>query len=374
MTNRRNFLRLSTSVGIAAGLPALALEQLSQNSYCKPENTELIRANLLHLSTNMWEDHPFIKKNRIWSDIDEKEIHRDDYPCKTCQDSLAWGMRGYRPFLVFEEEVWNTVIKQMAVAGMNMVVIDLGDGVQYESHPEIAVKNAWSVDKLKSELAKIRNQGLEPIPKLNFATSHDIWLGEYSRMVSSKKYYSVCSDLIREIIDIFDRPRFFHLGMDEETPQHQSTYNYSVVRQGDLWWNDFYFFIRETEKRGVRPWIWSDYGWHNPELFFRKMPKSVLQSNWYYDSGFDLDQLKEPTKTYVKFYNDLEANGYDQIPTGSNWSSDVNMEGTVEYCKKVIDPSRLLGFMTAPWLPCLSTCLGRHQEAIQQINRATKSY
>jgi len=62
----------------------------------------------------------------------------------------------------------------------------------------------------------------------------------------------------------------------------------------------------------------------------------------------DLEKLKEPTKSPVKFYNDLEAYGYDQVPTGSNHSYEQNMEATVDYCKKVIDPSRLYGFMTAP--------------------------
>ncbi len=30
----------------------------------------------------------------------------------------------------------------MQAAGMNMVVLDLGDAVEYDSHPEIAVQNA----------------------------------------------------------------------------------------------------------------------------------------------------------------------------------------------------------------------------------------
>ena len=42
-----------------------------------------------------------------------------------------------------------------------MVVIDLGDAVKYESHPEIAVRNAWTVKRLKDELSKIREMGLE---------------------------------------------------------------------------------------------------------------------------------------------------------------------------------------------------------------------
>ncbi|HQM70972.1 MAG TPA: Tat pathway signal protein, partial [Bacteroidales bacterium] len=76
--------------------------------------------------------------------------------------------------------------------------------------------------------------------------------------------------------------------------------------------------------------------------------------------------------THVKLYNDLEKYGYDQIPTGSNHSVDTNFEGTVDYCRKVTDPSRLYGFMTAPWRPTLAPCLDRHREAIIQMARAIK--
>jgi hypothetical protein len=262
----------------------------------------------------------------------------------------------------------------MATVGMNMVVIDLGDGIQYESHPEIAVKNAWTPAKLKTELAKARKLGLEPIPKLNFATTHDIWLKEYSRMVSTDIYYGVCKDLIEEVSILFDKPRFFHLGMDEELASYQVRQDYAVVRQNDLWWGDLYFYMGEVEKNGIRPWVWSDYAWHKPDVFFRKMPKSVLQSNWYYGSVFDLNKLKDANKAYVKLYNDLETYGYDQVPTGSNHSVPENFESTVDYCKKVVDPSRLSGFMTAPWRPTLAPCLDRHKEAISQVASAMKKF
>jgi len=374
MTTRRDFIKLATAAGVTASIPSITFPYVRNIDLNSSGTSKMVWANLLHLSTNMWEDHPYIKKHPKWPDINEEEIHKDDFICKTWQDAVAWGMRGYRTFLTFEENVWNMILRIMSDAGMNMVVLDLGDGVKYNSHPEIAVKNAWSTDKLRAELAKMRNMGLEPIPKLNFAASHDAWLGKYARMVSTKEYYSVCRDIISEIIELFDTPRFFHLGLDEETAQHQRTRDFVVIRQNDLWWDDFYFYVRETEKKGVRPWIWSDYGWHYPEHFFKKMPKSVLQSNWYYGSNFDLDKLDKGGSTYVKFYNDLEAYGYDQIPTGSNWDSDKNMENTVDYCKKNINPSRLFGFMTAPWMPTLAPCLDRHRQAIAQVGRAIKNY
>jgi len=353
MTSRRTFIKQAAAAGMAGAMPQIFLQPQQESQ------EKLIWAYLIHLSYNMWEDSIPLK-------------YRDEnYNCTTCQEAREWA-HGLRPDLTFDDQVWDTLMKEMASAGINMVVIDLGDGVLYESHPEIAVKNAWKPEKLKAELAKMRKLGLEPIPKLNFATTHDIWLKDYSRMVSTDIYYNVCKDLIEEVSLLFDKPRFFHLGMDEELASYQTRQDYAVVRQNDLWWGDLYFYIGEVEKNGIRPWIWSDYAWHKPEVFFRKMPKSVLQSNWYYGSGFDLNKLKDPDKTHVKLYNDLEKYGYDQIPTGSNHSVAENFESTVDYCKKVIDPSRLSGFMTAPWRPTLALCLERHSEAIGQVAKAMK--
>lgn len=355
MSNRRNFIRQIAAAGIAGSIPNVLFSQP------KEVQEKMIWANLLHLSYNMWRDHVPL------------EYKGEPDTCTTCEEVGKWAVP-YRSFLTFDDSVWDALLNEMATIGMNMVVIDLGDGIRYESHPEIAVKNAWTPERLRKELAKMRKLGLEPIPKLNFSTTHDIWMGEYSRMVSTSKYYAVCRDLIREVVGLFDTPRFFHLGMDEETAKFQARQDYVVLRQNDLWWGDLYFYISEVEKMGVRPWIWSDYAWSHPELFFRKMPKSVLQSNWYYWADFGQGKPKGSLKTDVKLYHDLESHGYDQIPTGSNYSDDQNMELTVDYCKKVVDPSRLYGFMTAPWRPTLAQCLDRHKEAIAQIGRAMKKY
>jgi hypothetical protein len=176
----------------------------------------------------------------------------------------------------------------------------------------------------------------------------------------------VCRDLIEEVIDLFDAPRYFHLGMDEETAGHQSRFEYVVIRQFDLWWHDFLFFVEQVERKDVRAWIWADYIWNNRELFLQRMPKSVLQSNWYYGNVFD------ESVNYVKAYHDLEEHGYDQVPTGSNWSYPENFGMTVEYCEKVIAPERLKGFCQTPWKPTLEVERQRHMEAVEQVGRALK--
>jgi hypothetical protein len=302
----------------------------------------LLWGALLHMGTNMWSDVPVEK----WGSLKPEELH-----LICAADHLR-----------FDEAVWRTLTQQMQTAGMNLLVIDLGEALQYESHPELAVKGSWSIDRFRKELARLRNLGLEPIPKLNFSTAHDTWLKEYGRQVSTPAYYRVCADMIGEVGKIFDKPRFFHLGYDEETAQHQSKYSYSIVRQGELWWHDFLFFVREVEKQGIRPWIWSDYHWNHPQEFVDRMPKSVLQSNWYYGATFEPEK-SQPVKTYL----DLDQAGFDQIPTGSNWSNDVNFKGTVIFCKKNISAEHLKGFLMAPWFFTIQERQEKNLQAIAQV-------
>ena len=306
---------------------------------------QLILANLLHLSYNMWGDWERPGAGKYWAS---------------------------KPYLRFDESLWNELLEVMHKRGFNMVVIDVGDGIEYASHPEISVKNAWSHDKLKSELAKLRQMGLEPIPKLNFSTCHDQWLGSYARMVSTPQYYKVCADLIAEVIDLFDRPRFFHLGMDEEEPVHQANFEYVVCRQHGLWWRDIRFLFKQVEDKGVRPWIWGDYVWNHKEEFLKQMPKNVIQSNWYrdpvrgdaksvYGGVFNMDI--ECVRTYIE----VDQAGYDQIPTVSNWETPANISGTIKFCNQHVSKERLKGYLLTPWRPTLQEVRERHMDAIEHF-------
>jgi hypothetical protein len=108
---------------------------------------------LLHMGTNMWSDVPV--KN--WGPFKPDELH-----LVCAADHLR-----------FDEAVWQTLTKRMQSARMNLLVIDLGEALQYQSHPELSVKGSWPIDKFRAELTRLRAMGLEPIPKLNFSTAHD---------------------------------------------------------------------------------------------------------------------------------------------------------------------------------------------------------
>lgn len=299
---------------------------------------ELTWAYLVHLGFNMWSD-------------------------RNCPE---WGHPEFvaKPDLRFDDSLWNDMLQAMVKAGINMLAIDLGDGVKYQSCPEIAAKGAWSCKRLVKELDKVRSLGIEPVPKLNFSASHDTWMGEYSRCLSTPRYYRFCGKLIAEVEDLFDKPRFFHIGMDEETARHQRWYAYAVMRQHELWWHDFNFLVDEVEKGGSRAWMWSDYIWEHKEEFFTKMRKSVLHSNWYYGQSFS-------TKIgYVKGYLDLESRNYQQMPGGSNWDHAENFGKTVSFCRRHIAPRNLMGFLMTVWKPTIEACRDRHMQAIELVRRA----
>ena len=346
--DRRDFIRTAAGAAALAATPSLAG---CATTAARPE-PKFIWSYLAHFGVNSWKDIPL-------------EMQDPSKPEK-------WLTRCCADHVRFDEPSWRRLTDALAKAGCNQIIVDLAEIVVYPSHPELAVKGSWSVEKLRAEIARLRGMGFEVIPKMNFSACHDTWLKEYHRMVSTKKYYQVCEDLIKDVAEIFDRPRFFHLGYDEETAAHQSQHLFAVCRQGELWWHDFLWFVNVTEKAGCRPWIWSDYVWHHKEEFLKRMPKSVLQSNWYYGKAFDPAKMGDRAFR-VTTYDLLDQAGFEQVPTGSNFSCDENFAGTVKYCDAHCRPELLKGYMMAPWTRTFAIHEEKSMQAIAQMAEAIKS-
>ena len=344
--NRREFLSSAAGALALSGCSSLA-------AAAKKPEPKFIWSYLAHFGVNSWKDVPLETQD---PSMPEKWLTR------CCADHVR-----------FSEKSWKKLSAELAKAGCNQIIIDLAEIVQYPSHPELAVKGSWTVEKLRNELDRLRGMGFEVIPKMNFSACHDTWLKMYHRMVSTKKYYQVCEDLIKDAVEIFDHPRFFHLGYDEETASHQSKHLFAVCRQGDLWWHDFLWFVKVTEKTGSRPWIWSDYCWNHKDEFMKRMPKSVLQSNWYYGAEFDVSKMKESRRPYVQTYEDLDKAGFEQVPTGSNWSCDTNFADTVKFCDAKCHKELIKGYMMAPWTRTFDIHEAKSLEAIAQMGAVIKA-
>jgi hypothetical protein len=337
---------------MAAGSTAFAACASSGLTPRRPE-PDFIWSYLAHFGVNSWKDVPLETQ-------DPKKPER--WLTRCCADHVR-----------FDEPSWRLISERLAKVGCNQIIIDIAEILKYPSHPELAVKGSWDVEKMRNEIARLRGMGFEVIPKLNFSACHDTWLKDYGRMVSTRKYYQVCEDLIRDVAEIFDRPRYFHLGYDEETANHQSGHLLAICRQGDLWWHDFLWFVKVTEKAGCRPWIWSDYIWNHKDEFLKRMPKSVLQSNWYYGAGFNTVRKDGKPNHYVAAYEWLDKAGFEQVPTGSNWSCDVNFSGTIKFCDENCDKKLIKGYMMAPWTRTFKIHEEKSLQAIDQLGAAIKA-
>ena len=318
--------------------------------------------SLIHFGMKMWGD---IQEKPGRKGIMTKWLTDAEYAEITAPERLSLDR------MHFEEPFWRELSLKLRRCGCNTIMLDIGEGMIYESHPELQIEGSWSQERLKAEVDRLRGMGFEVIPKLNFSTSHDAWLGPYERMVSTPKYYEVCADVIRDTMDVFGPVGHFHIGFDEEDmPSYQKNSSLVMYRQGDLWWHDINWFVREIEKYGARAWIWSDYIRRHPlDEFCRRMPKTVVQNPWTYFAR----KAKMPEDPLVKIYGTLAEHGYDVVPCGSNcYGVKENFPEMAEYCKETLPDCRFKGMIMAPWLKTFEPYRRLHFEAADIIAEAVR--
>jgi hypothetical protein len=330
---RRSFVG---GIAAAAAVPDMAAASIAGD---KP----FVWAQLVHLSSNMWGN--------------------DGLSPETVEDGEAVISKTLR----CDDAVWKRVVDAVAASGANTLVIDVGDGLSYPSHPELAIEGSWPAEKLAAEVARIRSLGLEVVPKLNFSTTHNGWMKHYHRMISTNPYYRMCEDVIKDVAEVFEHPRFLHIGYDEERAEEQIKFHghrIVIARLKELWDHDFLHIVRTSEKNGMRPWAWADHGWFNPS-FYDFCPKSVVLSNWFYDvkfGGFEISKNDTEDKKVLQCFYELDKRGFDQIPCGSTWASmarrrakvgaDDVMGKLVKLCRRDLKQEHVLGYLMAPWASC----------------------
>jgi hypothetical protein len=292
--------------------------------------SRFIWGDLLHLGMNMWCD---------WKNPQPLGYGWEETVIRWPSDTVRADM-----------SIWRDWTDAMAREKLNMAVIDIGEAFVYPSHPELAAKGALTPEKMRAELERLRGLGREPIPKLNFSAGHNRWLNDYRRMMGTDEYRKVCADVIGDVCTVFGKPRFFHVGYDEETAGHQGRFQHVIVRQGDLWWRDFLSVVEAVEKNGSRAWCFSDVSWRHLDEFLKRMPKSVVQCPWNYCKS------KEHPE-YVDSVEAMLAAGYDMIPDVGTFSTKGQNEiGTGEgdlllerFTQKAYPQKQLLGFLLCSW-------------------------
>lgn len=293
-------------------------------------NDTKIRAVLLHLGSNMWR-----KKHTVTQTVKMNEdfIYREEMYC--------------------QKEVWTRITSLLPKLGFNTVMIDLGEGVRLDSHPELAVPGAWSKEELREELARLRSLGLNPIPKFNFSPGHSAWMGDWAFRIGTPEFDVFCKDLLEETIELFDTPTFFHIGEEEEDFESQKNNYIAITRTPHKKVRDVLYLMEILLSHGVRPALWMDgqmlehFG--GEKAIAETMPKETLFFTWNYQMHREYPTLEE-SDHYIKLIHTFVSLGYDVVPTTSTWCWHLNSKEVMNCCKKFVPQEHLAGFMTASWM------------------------
>lgn len=280
--------------------------------------------------------------------------------------------------LTTEKETWDEIIDFAVARGFKSILVDVGDGILYKSHPEIAVKGAWTPEFMNAEVKRLKAMGLKVYPKLNFSAGHDAWLGIYSRMLSTPTYYAVVKDLIKEVCEIFETPELFHLGCDEENGLNQQKLTFACYRQFELIWHDLNFYFDCVRECGSRPWIWADWSWTHYDEFIENIPKDVMISPWYYGHMYADTSAPLPSDDWSKArlanYRKLSDLGYEQFPCASNHANTYNIDHQFRFSAENLDDKLFNGILVAPWM--YTTQLDKYHifDAIVRTEKAVNDY
>lgn len=267
-----------------------------------------------------------------------------------CDPYHYFALHPYEKKTVKEPALVRELIDLAKENGVNTIVFAVLDALRYESHPELALPDAWSKEELKNEIEYARSLDMEVIPMLNFSAAHNVWMGKYARMISSSVYNQVCADLIDELCELFQKPSLFHLGMEDEYGNRQKFNDYQTVRGGALLAKDLTFLFECCRKNGARPWIYNDFHFSHPALFEATVPKDVVLSPSRIGDFIIKDgKSHQPT---VQSMLDTLAMGYDVMLTVTSWSCTMTQNYIFNAVKKLYPPERFFGFWVFPLLPC----------------------
>jgi len=325
---------------------------------------------------------------------------------------LGMNMWNYLPTyesLEFDDNTWERFLHECQSAGLNTVVMDLGEGVLYKSHPEISAKGAWTHQKVKEEIERCRSFGIKLIPKLNFSASHDKWLGEYERMLSTPQYYKVCKDLILEVCELFEKPEYFHLGLDEEDFEHQNVergFNVVNLRNAGQLLYDIKFLFDCVREGGSKPMCWDSVYVKTaggPQIFRENIDRDAAINLGYYnalrdehkqsiyDRQITIDYYKQPQyqgmniqyveddPTWVITREQMKPmldDGYKVLACASTCNKcKYNTMDLVEYYKNNAPDELFLGCITAPWeITMTDKNFDRYKESIDLLKEAKNMF
>jgi hypothetical protein len=244
----------------------------------------------------------FAQQERLEQGLDaEHNLNAAAHEEETMPEKKTVGVRGYLIHIThydpswfdrkererpFDLDVGLDVVKSLAGAGFNTLIIDLADGVEYKGFPEL--KRHYSVpwSTVQTLAAAAREAGMEVVPKLNFSKGpeprqdHNDWFRPYNDLPEDEVYWGKAFQLIDEVIAELKPEHRFFIGMDEDFLRTPEQYVAAVDALHD-----------GLSKRGLQTVMWNDTAHLSAGMFGciekaeaaeDQSPKDIVHVLWDY--------------------------------------------------------------------------------------------
>lgn len=257
----------------------------------------------------------------------------------------------------FDSETAYTIIQEMAAAGMNTLIIDCGDAIEYQSHPELKRHYTRPMSALKALADKARKLKIEVIPKLNFSQSrfyqHNHWMYPHNEVVNRRdifdlpEYWRIAFELIDELTSSAKPERFFHIGLDEDTDRAPSLFAAAANLLAD-----------GLKEKGLRTVMWRDIRIDTRGLVFSEkqdivedlIARDMILQVWNYEGVVN-----------QKCVSRLIEKGH------AVWIAVKKSEGLNQWLEVILSNNKLPGVILTPWLPCVKENLEKFRKDIADV-------
>ena len=225
---------------------------------------------------------------------------------------------------------------RLAAIGYTHVVFEIEDKVRLESIAGAAWHEAWSKVEFAGILAACRQAGLQPVPliqtlgHLEFLLSHgryhpyrELPDTAYQLCPSRPESLTFLRRWLDEVIELFGKPEFIHLGADETYYLGKCPLCAARVQaesRSALYLDHLNGLAEHVLAKGVRPMAWADMVLAHPQALDR-VSRDLVWVDWDYSSGdgapksvlawgggnFDVGQAREylarnPQLPYARYW------------------------------------------------------------------------
>ncbi len=279
-------------------------------------------------------------------------------PCVAIDDMPALAFRGiHLCFFPPPETMYAAIERQIRLAAyfkFNHVVIEPWGSLRYPSHPEFSWPNhSISSGEFRRLVRLAKELGLTPVPKVNIfghasaARSHN---GKHTLLdfhpefaplfepdgwcwcLSNPATRTFLEGLVKDLLEIFDNPSFFHLGCDEAgdgTCAICRRANYPALLKDHL----LHCHALLT-KHGARPMVWHDMfvekgdkhctryvacGTPGTVSILDDLPKNFVVCDWRCNLADNDRRTGEPSWATLRYFIDK---GFDTL--GCPWYDIAN--------------------------------------------------